>query len=311
MIVKILKAARNFPGVKYNTNKVDKNKGELMKVVGFGPLQYLGVLRPQDYVNYLKMISALNRRVEKPQFHAVISAKGNTYSKEELTEIGAAWMDKMGYGNQPYLIVFHKDTDNNHVHLVSTRVSREGKKIDSAYEKIRAQKSIATVLGYEAALQYRFSTVAQFYTVIEALGFPGRDFDQNKLIRHITDYPASKQKAGELSVILNNWLKSDGSPEGLKTIGIELVFHAADGKRPYGYTLIDHNDKQVYKGSDILPLRYLLIPDKEIDWAEVSTALEISPSVHIPPVWIAADVDDQQVLGMKRRRQKKARTNMR
>jgi len=39
---------------------------------------------------------------------------------------------------------------------------------------------------------------------------------------------------------------------------------------------------------------------------------EYSPEpIHIQPIMIADDVDDQQVLGMKRRRQKKARTNTR
>jgi len=56
MIVKILTSSASFNGVSYNTNKVDRNKGELMKVANFGPLQGLGTLRPQDYINYLKLV---------------------------------------------------------------------------------------------------------------------------------------------------------------------------------------------------------------------------------------------------------------
>src|SRR5476649_2786039 len=149
MIVKILPAKPTFSGVNYNTNKVDRNKGELMKVANFGPLQGLGKLRPQDYVNYLKMVSAQNKNISKPQFHAVISAKGKSYDKHALTKIAVAWLKEMGYSSQPYLIVYHKDTDNNHVHMVSTRVDRDGIKIPSDFEHRRAVKNINKVLGYD------------------------------------------------------------------------------------------------------------------------------------------------------------------
>jgi hypothetical protein len=80
----------HFPAVAYNTGKMDRNKGELMKVANFGPLQGLGILRPQDYKNYLKMVSATNKAVKKPQLHVAISAGGRSYSKQELTEIATS-----------------------------------------------------------------------------------------------------------------------------------------------------------------------------------------------------------------------------
>src|SRR5690606_29651000 len=121
MIVRILKKSETFKGVRYNTSKVEKNKGELMKVQNFGALQALNLLRPQDYRNYLEAISARNSRIKYPQFHVVISAKGRSHSKEELTITAEQWLKGMGYGEQPYLLIFHKDTSNNHIHIVSTR----------------------------------------------------------------------------------------------------------------------------------------------------------------------------------------------
>jgi hypothetical protein len=117
MIAHILeKPSRTFAGVKYNTNKVDRNTGELMLIANFGAMQALSNPRTQDLVNYLLMVSAQNTAIKKnTQFHAVISARGRNYTKQELTKAAVMWLKEMKYGDQPYLIVFHKDTENHHV----------------------------------------------------------------------------------------------------------------------------------------------------------------------------------------------------
>ncbi|RYZ18417.1 MAG: hypothetical protein EOP49_49640, partial [Sphingobacteriales bacterium] len=181
MVVRILSSSASFSGVRYNTAKVDKNKGELMKVSGFGPLQALRDLQPEDYINYLAMLSAQNKRVVQTQFHATISAKRREYGKEALTDIATAWLKEMGYAEQPYLIVFHNDTGNNHVHIVSTRIDKAGNKISSAFENNRAIRNLNQVMGLDekhsaeqdiaVALAYRFSTKSQFMMILESHGY--------------------------------------------------------------------------------------------------------------------------------------------
>jgi Relaxase/Mobilisation nuclease domain len=315
MIVKILPAKPTFSGVCYNTNKIDRNKGELMKVANFGPLQGLGKLRPQDYVNYLKMVSALNKNISKPQFHAVISAKGKSYDKHALTKIAVAWLKEMGYSSQPYLIVYHKDTDNNHVHMVSTRVDRDGIKIPSDFEHRRAVKNINKVLGYDFGFQYKFSTRAQFLMILENNGYLGTDPDEKKIQERINKFQPDKARAAEIKNILQQYKNEVGFEILLKSrYDIDLVFHAAVGKRPYGYSIIDHETKQVFKGSEVLPLKELLNsfeanPAKHN--AEPEQTDDATVPAYIQSIRISDDVDDQQVHGRKRRRQRKARTNTR
>lgn len=317
MIVKILKTVPGFPGVRYNTNKVDRNTGELMKVSGFGALQVLQNLRPQDYINYLRLVSSVNKRIEKPQFHMVLSAKGNTYDKRQLTEIASLWMEEMGYGQQPYLVVFHKDTGNNHVHLLTTRIGKDGKKINSAFENLRAVSSLNKVLGYDAALQYQFSTRAQFYLLLENMGCLGRDFNDQQLEKQLAGYVPDKARIAELKALL--WAQKD-KPEFTQTLArqfqVELIFHSSEGKRPYGYTILDHQTKQVFKGSEVLSLKYLME-----DWTEpAGTAkgdrsgaelMTSNDAAYVGPIWIAGDIDDEAILGRNRQRKKKARTNTR
>lgn len=356
MIARILKKpSKVFAGVKYNTNKVERNRGELMLTANFGALQALSNPRPQDLVNYLKMMAARNKDVSNPQFHAVLSASGAEYNKEELTKAAVLWLKEMGYGHQPYLLVFHKDTDNNHIHMVSSRIDRNGKQINRDFEKDRSLRSINKVLGYTDALKYSFSTRAQFYLIIESLGFMGRHYIQEeKLDKKIKAHKPDKARAAVLKDLFLNLRGQPDLRERLKRdYRIDLIFHASDGKKPYGYSVIDHDTRQAFKGSEILSLKYLLeeagaavVPvsgpappvfdaldtaaSSAIGAAEAGTghtgpaiteatykgvAAEIGersgPAIHIGPIYIANDVDDQQVLGMKRRRQKKARTNTR
>lgn len=309
MIVKILASSASFSGVSYNTDKIERGKGDLMKVSNFAPLQALEHLRPEDYKNYLKLLSAQNKRVKAPQFHAVISAKGKTYDKTALTEIAVQWLKSMGYGEQPFLIVYHNDTDNNHVHMVSTRIDRKGKTISSSFENNRAIQNLNKILGLdekqsakqdiEKALSYGFSTKAQFMMVLESQGYALREkgtalevikfgvkqgvVELKVIEESVKNYHPDPERKAQITAIFHKYakiydtaLKPNGTPlagefqkksNGFTSdfsaclkekFGITLLFHASADKPPYGYSIIDHAGKIVFKGGEIMPLKEML-----------------------------------------------------
>ncbi len=173
-------AGPSFPGVKYNDKKIQSEKGELMRMNNF-PSFINEKSKQEEVKNYLAAISK-NNKVKKPQFHATISTRFREHSKEELTRISEEFMKEMGYGDQPYIVVFHDDTENNHVHIVSTRVDKHtGKKIDDSFEKLKSQKALTVVMEkiygvntdekIEKILQYKFSTMNQLALLLERSGF--------------------------------------------------------------------------------------------------------------------------------------------
>jgi hypothetical protein len=353
MIVKFLKASADFPGVYYNMDKIGTGSAEMMAAVNFDALAGLNEIKPTDYLNYLQAISSNNKGISKPQLHVAISTNGREHDKQALTGIAQLWLEKMGYAKQPYFIVFHKDTDNNHVHIVSTRVDYEGRKINSGFERVRAVRAINEIMGLdehrtwqkdlEQAKAYRVSTLPQFKLLLESMGYKISGTDLVKYGKKLTVLDFDKVRLGEpdrrraiqLKAIFGKYVPQYDLPDFtgfMKTkMGVELIFHSKDGKPAYGYTVIDHAQKNAYKGSEIMPLKVLMpLLDSTSSLQKTSspinqktnssftnpsqkTSASISPKTTGQNfnINIAKDVDDDQVHGPRRRRKKKARTNTR
>ncbi|GHT03217.1 mobilization protein [Bacteroidia bacterium] len=89
----------------------------------------------QSFENYL----LANKRTEKPVIHLSINPDPkDKLSDEQLSEIAQTYMQKMGYGEQPFIVYLHEDIERRHIHIVSLRVDENGKKIDGNFERRRS-----------------------------------------------------------------------------------------------------------------------------------------------------------------------------
>ncbi len=61
-------------------------------------------------------------------------------SREQYADIAADYMERMGYGDQPYVVFLHEDIDRKHIHIVSTRVNAAGEKIKHDFERRRSDE---------------------------------------------------------------------------------------------------------------------------------------------------------------------------
>jgi len=228
MIVKIMDpAGPSFPGVHYNDKKIDKGSGELMLMKNFP--SFINESSSKEQVrNYLRAISIGNKKVVKPQFHAMISTKFQGHSKEELTKIAENFMDEMKYGGQPFIVVFHKDTDNNHVHLVSTRVDKtSGKKINDSYEKLKGQKALARVMEkmygineeekFNKLLNYKVSSVGQLETLLNRNGYKINRNTNDENFYSILKNGVSQQTLSANQIVFHNQ-KNDPRSRQIKAI---------------------------------------------------------------------------------------------
>lgn len=90
------------------------------------------------FENYL----LANRNTEKPILHISLNPSlDDRLTDGQFAELAKEYMQKMGYGDQPYIVYIHEDIDRRHIHIVSTCVNEKGEKIDDAYEWNRSMKA--------------------------------------------------------------------------------------------------------------------------------------------------------------------------
>ena len=275
MIATILPSSTTFHAVDYNERKVSEGVAELLEMKGFDLIDqnYTPEELKQAFIDYTYQY---NDRIQKPQFHLAISCRGNEYTHEQLLEIAHKYLDEMGYG------------DPNHLHIVTSRVAPDGHKIDHNQERIRSQEVINRIMGenqeqrasdaVKKALDYRFSTVNQFKSILESSGYECYEKDDCLCIKrdghvidtlpmatvqsHLQSFEPDEKRRRQLRAILKKYRDMTADKDELRTLmkekfGIDLVFHGSKDK-PYGYTIIDHQTKTVFKGGNVWKLSELL-----------------------------------------------------
>jgi hypothetical protein len=129
MVAKII-TGKNIRGLLlYNENKVEANKAELIMASRFG-----GDIEQLSFKNKLtrfENLTMLNSRVKTNALHIMLNFDtSEKISTAKLQQITAAYMEKIGFGDQPYLVYKHNDASHEHVHIVTTNMQADGKRID-------------------------------------------------------------------------------------------------------------------------------------------------------------------------------------
>ncbi|WP_126248091.1 relaxase/mobilization nuclease domain-containing protein [Chitinophaga rhizosphaerae] len=121
----------------YNENKVKEGVAECIAAVGFGTdASDLSVA--QKRARFEKL--TVKNRISKTNIaHIALSfAPGEQLDNEKLVTIASSYLAKTGFGEQPFLVYLHKDTGNQHIHIVSTNIRSDGSRI--ATHRIGATK---------------------------------------------------------------------------------------------------------------------------------------------------------------------------
>jgi hypothetical protein len=112
----------------YNEQKLKEGVAVCLEASGF-------IKDPCDLNFFEKLrrfekLTELNQRTQVNSLHISLNFDpSETLSDELLREIAAAYMEKIGFAEQPYLLYKHSDAGHPHVHLITTNIKPDGKAI--------------------------------------------------------------------------------------------------------------------------------------------------------------------------------------
>jgi hypothetical protein len=113
----------------YNENKVEYGEASLILASGFaGDIEQMNF---NQKLNRFHHLLQLKPNVKTNALHISLNFHSSeNLSNAALQKIASAYMDKIGFGDQPFLVYRHEDAAHQHMHIVTTNITPEGERID-------------------------------------------------------------------------------------------------------------------------------------------------------------------------------------
>lgn len=144
-IPKSIEAALN-----YNEKKVQKGTAECLHAAN-----YLNEAKKMNFyqkLNGFEINNRLNKMAITKTLHVSLNFDpSERLSNTKLVEVANVYMDKIGFGRQPFLIYKHEDAGHPHIHIVSTTIKEDGSRINThnigRNQSEKARKEIEQMYG--------------------------------------------------------------------------------------------------------------------------------------------------------------------
>ncbi len=145
MVAKISIGSSLYGALAYNGEKINEARGRILgsnKVV----IPPDGHARIAQMVEDFKSFMPKMGRTKKPVLHISL----NPHPDDRLTDqdfeiLAREYLDKLGFGDQPFVIYKHEDIDRHHIHIVTVNVNEQGKRLNQAF-LFRRSKAITNEL---------------------------------------------------------------------------------------------------------------------------------------------------------------------
>ena len=143
MVAKISIGSSLYGALSYNGMKMNRDEG---RVLGANKI----ILPADGHIDIARMVENFNLfmpkmgRTKKPVLHISL----NPHPDDRLTEqqykiLAREYLDKLGFGEQPFIIYKHMDIDRHHIHIVTVNVNEQGKRLNQDFLFRRSKRITA------------------------------------------------------------------------------------------------------------------------------------------------------------------------
>lgn len=233
MIAKIGRGANMLGALSYNIDKVQEQNGQVLYTQNMYETidgKYtLGQLAASFTPNL-----TTNKRTKKPVLHISLNPDPNDkVSDQQFRQMAQEYMQEMGYGNQPFVVFKHTDTERVHIHIVSVCVDKQGKKISDKYEKYRSMEACRRLEQQYGLIPATEKQVNDNQRIFRPVDYQGKDLKSQiaSLVRYLPKYYRYRS-FGEYNALLS-----------LFNITAEKVSGELHGKERKGLIYFALNDK--------------------------------------------------------------------
>lgn len=130
MVAKITIPKSVEAALNYNEKKVQKGTAECLHAAN-----YLNEAKKMNFyqkLNSFERLNSLNERATTKTLHVSLNfSPSEKLSNSKLVEIANDYMNKIGFGEQPFLVYKHEDAGHPHIHIVSTTIKEDGSRINT------------------------------------------------------------------------------------------------------------------------------------------------------------------------------------
>lgn len=145
MVAKISIGSSLYGALAYNFEKINKEEGRLLganKIILPADGQIDIGRIAENFREFMPMMG----RTKKPVLHISL----NPHPDDKLTDqdfeiLAREYLEKLGFGEQPFIIYKHEDIDRHHIHIVTVNVNEQGKRLNQDF-LFRRSKKITTEL---------------------------------------------------------------------------------------------------------------------------------------------------------------------